>query len=108
MAKTKVMALGEEQEVCPGVFVTAYYAGHVVGAVMFYVRSGSESVLYTGDYNMTADQHLGAACMPHLKPDVLITEGTYAATVRDSRPFREHTFLAQVQAAIDRYVCGVL
>ena len=28
---------------------------------MFQVRVGSESLVYTGDYNMTPDRHLGAA-----------------------------------------------
>ena len=35
--------------------------GHVLGAAMFQVRVGSESLVYTGDYNMTPDRHLGAA-----------------------------------------------
>ena len=34
----------------------AYYAGHVLGAAMFMVRVGSQSVVYTGDYNMTPDR----------------------------------------------------
>lgn len=36
-------------QVCEGVEVTAYYAGHVLGAVMLHVRVGSESVVYTGE-----------------------------------------------------------
>jgi integrator complex subunit 11 len=57
--------------------IRAYYAGHVLGAVMFYVRVGEESVVYTGDYNMTPDRHLGAAKIDCLHPDVLITESTF-------------------------------
>ena len=38
-----------------------YFSGHVLGAAMFQVRVGSESLVYTGDYNMTPDRHLGAA-----------------------------------------------
>jgi integrator complex subunit 11 len=33
----------------------------VLGAAMFEVRVGQQSVVYTGDYNMTPDRHLGAA-----------------------------------------------
>lgn len=33
--------------------IKAYYAGHVLGAAMFQIKVGSESVVYTGDYNMT-------------------------------------------------------
>lgn len=32
--------------------VRPYYAGHVLGAAMFLVRSRGESVVYTGDYNI--------------------------------------------------------
>jgi integrator complex subunit 11 len=39
--------------------IRAYYAGHVLGAAMFYAKVGNESVVYTGDYNMTPDRHLG-------------------------------------------------
>lgn len=41
--------------------IKAYYGGHVLGAAMFYVKCGNESVVYTGDYNTTPDRHLGAA-----------------------------------------------
>lgn len=43
---------------------------------MFYVKAGSQSVLYTGDYNMTPDRHLGAAWADRCKPDLFITETT--------------------------------
>ena len=59
--------------------IRAYYAGHVLGAIMVYVRVGLESVLYTGDYNMTPDRHLGSAWVERLRPDVLITESTYVS-----------------------------
>ena len=43
---------------------------------MFYARVGQQSVVYTGDYNMTPDSHLGSAWIDNLKPDLLITETT--------------------------------
>jgi hypothetical protein len=42
--------------------IKAYYAGHVLGAAMFQIRVGSQSLVYTGDYNMTPDRHL--VCFP--------------------------------------------
>lgn len=66
----------------PDFEIKAFYAGHVLGAAMFYVRVGSESVLYTGDYNMTPDRHLGSAWVDRICPDVLITETTYATFFR--------------------------
>ena len=80
--------------------IRAYYAGHVLGAAMFYVRVGSESVVYTGDYNMTPDRHLGAAWIERVKPNLLITETTYATTIRDSKRARERDFLKKVHDCV--------
>jgi integrator complex subunit 11 len=80
--------------------VTPYYAGHVLGAAMFLVKVGELSVLYTGDYNMTPDRHLGAAWIDKVRPDVLITESTYATTIRDSKRARERDFLKKVHSCV--------
>jgi len=82
--------------------IKAYYAGHVLGAAMFYVRVGSESCLYTGDYNTTPDRHLGAAQVDKLRVDLLITETTYATTIRDSKRLRERDFLKSVHDTVER------
>jgi integrator complex subunit 11 len=109
--------------------IRAYYAGHVLGAAMFYVRVGDQSVVYTGDYNMTPDRHLGAAWIEKLRPDVrpmrahldtfwmagdsalihscttdqvLITESTYATTIRDSKRWRERDFLKRVHSCVEK------
>jgi integrator complex subunit 11 len=100
----------------------AFYAGHVLGAAMFEVRaatggsrdrgflfgdkSGSllavdgASVLYSGDYNMTPDRHLGPARPLRTRPDVFITESTYATTVRGPKKQREREFLDAVVSAV--------
>ncbi|KAG8222295.1 hypothetical protein J437_LFUL001837 [Ladona fulva] len=82
--------------------IKAYYAGHVLGAAMFRVRVGSQSVVYTGDYNMTPDRHLGAAWIDKCRPDLLISESTYATTIRDSKRCRERDFLKKVHECVDR------
>ena len=82
--------------------VTAYYAGHVLGAVMFEVRVGEQSVVYTGDYNMTPDRHLGSAWIGKVRPDLLITESTYCTFLRDSKRIREKEFLARVHGTVQR------
>jgi Cft2 family RNA processing exonuclease len=41
---------------------------------MIYAKVGDAAMVYTGDYNMTPDRHLGAAQIDRLKLDVLITE----------------------------------
>ncbi|KAJ3213782.1 Integrator complex subunit 11 [Dinochytrium kinnereticum] len=86
----------EELEIKP------YYAGHVLGAAMFHIRVGNQSVVYTGDYNMTPDRHLGAAWIDECQPDVLITESTYATTIRHSKRAREKDFLLQVHECVSK------
>eukprot|EP00730_Choanoeca_flexa_P019124 TRINITY_DN9334_c0_g1_i1.p1 TRINITY_DN9334_c0_g1~~TRINITY_DN9334_c0_g1_i1.p1 ORF type:complete len:602 (+),score=130.85 TRINITY_DN9334_c0_g1_i1:257-1807(+) len=96
MSKVVTVDLHQTMEVMEGVEIKAYYAGHVLGAAMFYVKVGNESVVYTGDYNMTPDRHLGAAWIDQCNPDVIITESTYATTIRESKRCRERDFLNKV------------
>jgi integrator complex subunit 11 len=83
-----------------------------LGAAMFLIEYRGIKVVYTGDFNSNADRHLGAAWIDKVKPDILITETTYADTLRDSKRFeilnfaqifrtRERDFLKQVQECID-------
>ena len=71
-AKITSLSLQETIDV-NGIKITPYYAGHVLGAGMFYVEYQNLSILYTGDYNSYADRHLGAAYAPVLNPNVIIT-----------------------------------
>ncbi|KAG0225556.1 Integrator complex subunit 11 [Actinomortierella wolfii] len=90
----QTIMVDDDLEIC------AYYAGHVLGAAMFYIRVGDESLVYTGDYNMTPDRHLGSAWIDKVRPDVLITESTYATTIRDSKRSRERDFLKKVHDCV--------
>eukprot|EP00297_Palpitomonas_bilix_P006031 CAMPEP_0113880598 /NCGR_PEP_ID=MMETSP0780_2-20120614/7879_1 /TAXON_ID=652834 /ORGANISM="Palpitomonas bilix" /LENGTH=431 /DNA_ID=CAMNT_0000867301 /DNA_START=281 /DNA_END=1576 /DNA_ORIENTATION=+ /assembly_acc=CAM_ASM_000599 len=102
MKKVRGVGLNEVVRVDEDIECKAYYAGHVLGAAMFYIRVGGESLLYTGDFNMSGDQHLGCASCEELNVDVLITESTYGTTVRDSRRQREREFLGSIHEAIER------
>ena len=55
-----------------------------------------------GDYNMTPDRHLGAASIDKCRPDLLISESTYATTIRDSKRCRERDFLKKVHDCVDK------
>jgi integrator complex subunit 11 len=102
MAKVIPLSLHETFDVDGSIFIKPYYAGHVIGAAMFHIRIGDQSIVYTGDYNMTPDRHLGAAWIDKCQPDLLITETTYATTVRDSRRARERDFLQKVHQCVSR------
>ena len=55
-----------------------------------------------GDYNTAPDRHLGAANIERLNPDLLISESTYATTLRDSRRARERDFLQAVHDCVSK------
>lgn len=81
---------------CKGVKIKTYYAGHILGACMFSIEYNGLKVVFTGDFNSTADRHLGAAWIEKIRPNVIITESTYATTVRDSKKSRERNFLKEI------------
>lgn len=100
MKKVIPLSLHQTYRLDDDIEIKPYYAGHVLGAAMFYIRSGNESIVYTGDYNMTPDRHLGSAWIDKVRPDVLITESTYGTTIRDSRRTRERDFLQKVHECV--------
>uniref|UniRef100_G3VRK3 Integrator complex subunit 11 n=1 Tax=Sarcophilus harrisii TaxID=9305 RepID=G3VRK3_SARHA len=102
MKKVVAVHLHQTVQVDDELEIKAYYAGHVLGAAMFQIKVGSESAVYTGDYNMTPDRHLGAAWIDKCRPNLLITESTYATTIRDSKRCRERDFLKKVHETVER------
>lgn len=102
MRKVIPMQLHSPIKVDDELEITPFYAGHVLGAAMFHIRVGTQSVVYTGDFNLSPDRHLGAAWIERLMPDVLITESTYATSTRESKRGRETEFLSAVDACVRR------
>ncbi|KAL2900229.1 Cleavage and polyadenylation specificity factor subunit 3-II [Bienertia sinuspersici] len=100
MEKVIAVDLKQTIQVDGDLEIRAYCAGHVLGAAMFYARVGDAAIVYTGDYNMTPDRYLGAAQIDRLQLDLLITESTYATTIRDSKFAREREFLKAVHTCI--------
>ncbi|XP_062110209.1 cleavage and polyadenylation specificity factor subunit 3-II [Humulus lupulus] len=100
MKKVIAVDLKQTVQVDKDLQIRAYYAGHVLGAAMFYAKVGDSAILYTGDYNMTPDRHLGAAQIDRLHLDLVISESTYATTIRDSKYGREREFLKAVHKCI--------
>ena len=101
MKKVIAVNLHESVHVDDELEIKAFYAGHVLGACMFYVKVGDQSVVYTGDYNMTPDRHLGSAFIEKVRPDLFITETTYATMIRDSKRCRERDLLKRIHKCVD-------
>ncbi|CAL1163310.1 unnamed protein product [Cladocopium goreaui] len=102
-ARAQCLQLQERVNVGDQIAVTSYYAGHVLGAVMFLIEAGGSSVLYTGDFTTVPDHHLSAARLPFgLRPDVMITETTCCTTVRSSKRMKEYELCCKVQECLEK------
>ncbi len=83
-------------EETPSISVTAHYAGHALGAVMFSILKGQHRVLYSGDYSISADRHLRAAQVPaYTRPDLFVTEATYCNTIRKGGRYEQEESLME-------------
>lgn len=72
-----------------GVKFTAYHAGHVLGAAMFFIEISSLKILFTGDYSREKDRHLNIAEVPPQRPDILICESTFGTATHEKREEKE-------------------
>ncbi|MBD3155944.1 MAG: MBL fold metallo-hydrolase [Candidatus Aenigmarchaeota archaeon] len=80
--------------------VTSYDAGHIPGSSMFFIENGGKKILYTGDFN-TDDTRLLAGCDWDIpKPDVLVTESTYAGKEHPNREEEERKLIEVVNDTI--------
>lgn len=85
-----------------GVKFTAYHAGHVLGAAMFFIEMGGLKILFTGDYSREEDRHLSSAEVPHKRPDLLITESTFGTATHIPRLEREHKLTKMIHSTIQQ------
>ena len=82
--------------------VTAFYAGHVLGAVMFCVEFKGVKVVYTGDFSSVADRHLKGAQIDPIRPQILISESTYGIINRMWKKSREIMFMKNIEKTFKR------
>ncbi|KAK9469534.1 beta-lactamase-like protein [Lipomyces arxii] len=76
-----------------GIKFTAYHAGHVLGAAMYFIEIDGIKTLFTGDYSREDGRHLNIAEIPPERPDILITESTYGTGSHQPRPEKEARLL---------------
>jgi len=80
--------------------ITSYDAGHIPGSSMFLLETNGKKILYTGDFN-TDDTQLISGCDWDIpKPDVLITESTYARKEHPDRRNEELKFVRMIKETI--------
>ncbi|KAG9395768.1 Metallo-beta-lactamase superfamily [Carpediemonas membranifera] len=103
MQRVTTVRFRETVHVRPGLSVTFYPAGHLLGAAMVHVQTTMGSAFYTGDFNVNVDRHLLPALPPFaLRPDVLITESTFGTMIRDAQEYREQQFIQDTVRTLER------
>lgn len=102
LQKVRPVTAKKEIRVGDDITIRAWYASHVLGAGIWEVRVGNQTIVYSGDYNTVADRHLGAAYIPRLRPDLFITETTYSTSTRGQRRNKEREFLLKVHECVKR------
>lgn len=85
-----------------GIKFTAYHAGHVLGAAMYFIEIAGVKVMFTGDYSREEDRHLNQAEVPPQRPDILITESTYGTGIHQPRPEKENRLTTLIHTTINK------
>uniref|UniRef100_A0AC35TRA7 Cleavage and polyadenylation specificity factor subunit 3 n=1 Tax=Rhabditophanes sp. KR3021 TaxID=114890 RepID=A0AC35TRA7_9BILA len=85
-----------------GVTITAYVAGHVLGACMFAIELDGLKVLYTGDFSRVENRHLCSADIPPFRPDILISEATFGCQNHEDQEVREKRFTTIISQVMKR------
>lgn len=83
-----------------GIRFTAYHAGHVLGACMYFLEIGGLKVLFTGDYSREEDRHLKVAEVPPTRPDILITESTFGTATHEPRLEKESRMMKNIHSTL--------
>ena len=88
----------------PGVEISLYPAGHVLGANMIHLKTKTKSLLYTGDFCTHNTEILDGADMSALpkEPDVLVMESTYGGTTRPKRTELVKELFGKIIETMDR------
>ncbi|GGJ90401.1 hypothetical protein GCM10007063_11230 [Lentibacillus kapialis] len=82
--------------------ITAYRAGHIVGAVMFSIEGHGESILVTGDLSFRGGRTIPGAKVPEdLHPDVVVMESTYGNRMHTDRNTEEKRLAENVAETVE-------
>jgi len=77
-------------------------ASHILGAAMILMRTPAGTILFTGDYSVTAQQTVPALGRPDFQADLVISESTYGERLHEDRNAAEERLLGQIRDVIGR------
>jgi Cft2 family RNA processing exonuclease/dsRNA-specific ribonuclease len=71
-------------------------ASHILGAAMIHLKTPAGTVLFTGDYSISAQQTVPALGRPDFQADMVISEATYGERLHEDRNAAEERLLGQI------------
>ena len=77
-------------------------ASHILGAAMILMKTPAGTILFTGDYSVSAQQTVPALGRPEFPADLVISESTYGERLHEDRSVAEERLLGQVGEVVDR------
>ncbi len=77
-------------------------AAHILGASMILLKTPAGTILFTGDYSVSAQQTVPALGRPEFQADLVISEATYGERLHEDRNAAEERLLDQVRNVVDR------
>ncbi|MHB8902207.1 MAG: MBL fold metallo-hydrolase, partial [Thermoguttaceae bacterium] len=76
-------------------------ASHILGAAMILIKTPAGTVLFTGDYSVTAQQTVPALARPDFRADLVISESTYGQRLHEDRSAAEQRLVDQVRQVVE-------
>lgn len=77
-------------------------ASHILGAAMVLITTPVGTVLFTGDYSVSAQQTVPALARPDFQADLVISEATYGERLHEDRNAAEQRLLGQIAEVVER------
>ncbi len=77
-------------------------ASHILGASMILMKTPAGTILFTGDYSVSAQQTVSALGRPDFQADLVISESTYGQRLHEDRNAAEERLLGQVGEVVER------
>jgi len=75
-------------------------ASHILGAAMIQLKTPAGTVLFTGDYSVSAQQTVPALSRPDFQADLVISEATYGERLHEDRKTAEERLLFQIREVV--------
>jgi Cft2 family RNA processing exonuclease/dsRNA-specific ribonuclease len=76
-------------------------ASHILGAAMILMTTPAGTVLFTGDYSVSAQHTVPALGRPDFRADLVVSESTYGERLHEDRKVAEERLLGQVREVVE-------